>query len=265
MKKKVLENEKFSGFNKSNRCVWMTAGVISFKLCPFDYDCDHCDFDKIMRHQFQKRSLPQIKSDADKQSFLNSNSFFTFSVGDIQEDFYFHLAHLWARPRKNRLWEIGIDKLLSYILPPPVGIELYNGKRDFIQDEVFVKIFTISGTIFLTTPLSGTLIFENQNLASQPSLLQKDPLGKGWLAQIKWLEDSSELKEFYTGSDAKKFLQEEACHLKHVLKYKGIEAGEIGKTLQDGGNHVKYLHQILPAKLCVELSRALIASGKAVW
>ena len=30
-------------------CVWMMAGVISFKLCPIDYDCERCDFDRVLR------------------------------------------------------------------------------------------------------------------------------------------------------------------------------------------------------------------------
>jgi len=270
MTKKALENRKSVGPSKSNRCIWMTAGVVSFKLCPFDYECERCDFDKVMRHQFEKVSFPTNKVDVDGQPISNpqsnhSNSFFSFLVGQIQDEFYFHLAHLWARPRQTQKWEMGIDKLLSYILPPPIGIELYDGKRDFVQGEVFVKIITTAGTIFLATPLSGTLISENPDLENQPALVQEDPLGKGWLAQIKWTQDSSELREFYTGAEAKRFLQEEACHLKHVLKYKGIEAGKIGQTLTDGGRNVKYLHQILPAKFCLELSRALIESGKAVW
>lgn len=38
---------------KENHCIWMSAGVISFKLCPFDYDCDNCDFDRVMRQEIK--------------------------------------------------------------------------------------------------------------------------------------------------------------------------------------------------------------------
>ena len=39
-------------FDKSkDLCIWMTAGVISYKLCPFNFDCENCDFDSIMRWQ----------------------------------------------------------------------------------------------------------------------------------------------------------------------------------------------------------------------
>ena len=30
------------------RCVWMAAGIISFKLCPYNFECEDCDFNTVM-------------------------------------------------------------------------------------------------------------------------------------------------------------------------------------------------------------------------
>jgi len=53
---KVLENE----------CIWMKAGVIHFRLCDNDYDCNTCSFDKAMRramdladHGDSRREAPE--------------------------------------------------------------------------------------------------------------------------------------------------------------------------------------------------------------
>jgi glycine cleavage system H lipoate-binding protein len=32
-----------------NECVWMKAGIINFRLCDTQYDCEECEFDKNMR------------------------------------------------------------------------------------------------------------------------------------------------------------------------------------------------------------------------
>ena len=247
----------------------MTAGVVSFKLCPFNYDCEHCDFDSVMRHQL-KGEIPAKRSKAKKQSMSDSpseraNTFFTFSVGDFAGDCSIHLGHLWVRPLDKRTWQAGIDQLLSYVLPPPVRVELFDERRNVIQNEVFAQVVSTAGAVSLITPLSGTVVSTNPDLAAQPDWLQEDPLGKGWVAQIEWSQESSELKGFYTGTEATRFLQEEACHLRHILKYRGIEVNKIGETLPDGGSDIRYLHQILPAKFCIELSRVLVALGKAVW
>ena len=34
------------GFNK---CVWMESGVVSYKLCDFEYTCEACPFDRALR------------------------------------------------------------------------------------------------------------------------------------------------------------------------------------------------------------------------
>lgn len=33
----------------NNECIWMKAGIIGLRLCDSDYDCYHCEFDRIMR------------------------------------------------------------------------------------------------------------------------------------------------------------------------------------------------------------------------
>ena len=40
MAKKIIESKK--------RCIWMDAGVIDFKLCESDFDCQSCQFDRAM-------------------------------------------------------------------------------------------------------------------------------------------------------------------------------------------------------------------------
>ena len=268
MKEKSIEKEVSAEQTTQERCIWMTAGVVSYKLCPFNYDCEHCDFDRAMQLQYKRKgSSVQNKRERcySMREFASKDgdTFFTFSVGKLPEDYYFHLAHVWVRVRGKDEWCIGIDPLLSYILPPPIGLELYDHKKDLVQNEAFGKIYTTAGTVFLTAPLSGKITIENPYLAARPQLLQEDPLGTGWLAQFRWSHKRSEMKTFYTGSEAQRFLTEEACHLRHVLKYQGIEVGKTGRTLTDGGSDIRYLHQILPTKSCIELSRMLVTLGKA--
>lgn len=44
---------------EGKRCIWMTAGVISFKLCPLEYDCELCEFDLVMRRQQCEGNQPR--------------------------------------------------------------------------------------------------------------------------------------------------------------------------------------------------------------
>jgi hypothetical protein len=33
----------------SAQCVWMLAGVVSYRLCNRAFDCDHCPLDRALR------------------------------------------------------------------------------------------------------------------------------------------------------------------------------------------------------------------------
>jgi glycine cleavage system H protein len=275
MKKRVTEKQSLSA-DPQNRCIWMTAGVISFKLCPLNYDCEHCDFDKVMRVQTKpseleskvKKPVPKTPPGSEKGYITDLESeepFFTFSVGEIDERLYIHPTHVWARHEYDYTWKIGVDRLLAYILPPPVKVELYRPNQEIIQEEAFGRIFTEAGTVFLTAPLSGRLVQTNPKLTQKSELVQSDPWGEGWLAMIDRLQDGSELEKLYAGPPAIQFLKEEAQHLRIWLKYRGIQVSQIGETLPDGGTDIKYLHQILAPKLCLNLTRELIVSGKDIW
>ncbi len=160
---------------------------------------------------------------------------------------------------------MGIDRLLAYTLPPPQRVELPELNQKVIGDHVFAKVFSEPGEVPLTAPLSGRLVEVNAALARHPELLQQDPCGEGWLAAVDSSSNPSEMKKFFTGPAGSKFLEEEAQHLRFLLKHKGIGVDQIGDTLPDGGLHIKYLHQVLPGQVCLRLALELTASGKQAW
>jgi glycine cleavage system H protein len=278
MKKRVSKKQNILSADAKNRCIWMMAGVISFKLCPLNYDCEHCDFDEAMRSQVRsagarskvRKNKTQALAPSEKFEGSRSESkkpflFFTFSVGQVEEELYLHQSHLWIRQAGDQRWRLGIDKLLAYVLPPPTKVELCDLDKNVIQNRGFGKIHTQVGTVFLTVPLSGRLVQTNSGLAQCPELVQQDPYGEGWLAMMDWFEDHSELEEFYPGLAGKRFLEEEAQHLKFLLKHRGIEVNNLGETLPDGGVNIKYLHQVLPSQVCLRLAGELIVTGKQAW
>jgi glycine cleavage system H protein len=278
MRKKAPKDENAPSAAARNRCIWMTAGVISFKLCPLDYDCEHCDFDEAMRSQVRSKAAKsrpkkrgsetparpeesfRIKRDSGKPP-----PFFTFPAGEVDRQTYVHTSHLWVRRVDEQRWKAGIDELLAYVLPIPTKVGLSRIKAKVIQNEPFGRIHTEAGAIPLMAPLSGDFIQTNSCLESHPELVQRDPWGEGWLVMIQAPANPSELERLYAGSAGRTFLEEEAQHLRFLLKHRGIEVDHIGDTLPDGGVHIKHLHQVLPAHVCLRLAGELMISGKQAW
>jgi len=46
MAEKVIESKK--------SCIWMDAGVVQFKLCDSNFDCQSCGFDRAMTESATK-------------------------------------------------------------------------------------------------------------------------------------------------------------------------------------------------------------------
>ncbi len=50
MKHSQKKQKRVQGFQVlENECIWMKGGVVNFRLCDNDYDCNSCPFDKGMR------------------------------------------------------------------------------------------------------------------------------------------------------------------------------------------------------------------------
>jgi glycine cleavage system H protein len=275
MKRQDSKKKETESAMAHNRCIWMTAGVVSFKLCPLDYDCEHCDFDVAMRSQVKSKRArskvkkPKMPAPTDSLSTPTVDSkkplFFTFSAGEMDEETSLHTAPLWVRKIEDQKWRTGFGKLLAYVLPFPKKVDLPGQNTKVTQNHLLGEIRTEVGMIPLTAPLSGVLIRTNPRLSQRPQLVQEDPCGEGWLAEINWSEDHSELESLYAGSAGKRYLQGEAQHLNFLLKHRGIEVDTIGVTLPDGGVNIKYLRQVLPGRVCLRLATELIMSGKQAW
>ncbi len=59
--------EKLNFAPAENRCIWMDAGVVSFKLCNNNFNCLTCNFDKGMYKKAQDESSGKVQVKQDKQ------------------------------------------------------------------------------------------------------------------------------------------------------------------------------------------------------
>ncbi len=64
------------------------------------------------------------------------------------------------------------------------------------RHDTFAEIETMKVTIEVASPVSGTVVRVNPALATTPELLNQDPYGEGWLAEIEttdWEADHARL------------------------------------------------------------------------
>ncbi|ABR31577.1 glycine cleavage system protein H [Thermosipho melanesiensis] len=90
---------------------------------------------------------------------------------------------------------------IVYVDLPKVGSEVKKG-------DILLSIESVKAATDVYSPVSGKIAEVNEELDSQPELINEDAEGKGWLVKIDF-SDESELDELMTEEEYKKYLENE--------------------------------------------------------
>ncbi len=106
-------------------------------------------------------------------------------------------SHEYARP-EDGVMIIGISDHAQAELGDVVFVELPAAGKNLAKGTVFGTIESVKAASDLYMPISGTVLEVNEAVRSDPSLVNKDCFGQGWLIKIK----PSNPSEFDTLLDA---------------------------------------------------------------
>lgn len=118
---------------------------------------------------------------------------FTFSVA---VDRLYAPDGIWVQPQGANRVRLGATDYMqqhngdvAFVTIKPAGTVLRAG------DE-FAEIETMKVTIEVASPVSGNVLRPNEAVAAKPELVNQDPYGEGWLAEIEttdWEADRTRL------------------------------------------------------------------------
>jgi glycine cleavage system H protein len=118
----------------------------------------------------------------------------------MPEDLYYEENHFWVKPEGDLL-VMGMDDFaqimageLVYVQLPDEGKKLKAGKK-------FAKIESGKWLGKVFAPVSGELVEVNEELETNPGLINDDCYGKGWMYKIR-PDDMDELSNLIRGPEA---------------------------------------------------------------
>lgn len=103
---------------------------------------------------------------------------------NFPEDLRYSKEHTWLRTDGNT-GTIGITEFAQSELGEIVYADLPNNGLSFEQDKVFGSVEAIKTVSDLFMPISGKVIETNKRLLQEPTLINKDPYGEGWMMKIE--------------------------------------------------------------------------------
>jgi len=106
--------------------------------------------------------------------------------------------HEWIRVEDNNIVVVGITDFAQRELDELVYVEVETVGETLAKEEVFGTVEAVKTTSDLFMPVSGKILeFNdelNENEGDNPTMVNKEPYGKGWIVKIE-LSDASELEE----------------------------------------------------------------------
>lgn len=124
----------------------------------------------------------------------------------MAEEIWYNEHHLWVTIENDHAY-IGISYYaqeelgdISFIELPEVGDKIVQGKS-------FGQIESANTVNDLISPLSGKVVDVNNDVINEPSIINEDPLGDGWLIEIEGV-NRAELKSLLTQEKYEKYIKE---------------------------------------------------------
>lgn len=103
---------------------------------------------------------------------------------NFPEELKYHKEHTWLRVEGNT-GTIGITEFAQSELGEIVYIDLPNIGNSYKQNEVFGTVEALKTVSDLFMPVSGKVTAINPRLKEEPTLVNSDPFGEGWMIQIQ--------------------------------------------------------------------------------
>jgi glycine cleavage system H lipoate-binding protein len=240
--------------NSDKKCVWMEAGIVSYKICDREFQCETCPLDIGLKggenfsenHSSQKnKTSPEGRMKQKNNLPMEDSSCSRFFRYKLDEKYFVNSGHCWCKVISENHVRIGIDDIVATamgsideVILPTLGEKVMRGSScgQVIQ---FEHIFSI------VSPVSGKVISVNTELASIPNQVTLDPLKKGWLLDIKPEALQHDLKYCRSSDALLSWYLKEIKWLEGSLA-KGFQHENIGITLTDGGEMSRNLRNYIP-------------------
>ncbi len=126
---------------------------------------------------------------------------------DMPEELYYHKEHTWVKVEGD-IVKVGLNDFSQKLAGEISYIEMPEEGDQVNQDGVMGSIETGKWLGKIYAPVSGEVIKINEDVEDEPTLINNDPYGKGWIFDMR-MSDSAELSNLMKGEKAIKWLKGE--------------------------------------------------------
>lgn len=129
-------------------------------------------------------------------------------MSEIPGDLRFLKSHEWARVEGNGRVTIGISDHAQGLLGDLVYVELPNVGDRVEAGTAAAVVESVKAASDVYSPLTGTVLEVNSDLADKPETINEDAYGEGWIFVME-MEEPDQLNELLAPDDYAELLEDE--------------------------------------------------------
>lgn len=231
-------------------CVWMAAGLVSYKLCDRDFDCTGCPLDVALRGGGSAPVTDGLRPEPRRRG------------EGFPDDRRYADNHVWVatggRPGEPSV-RIGLDSFAAALLPYPAGASRVGCPRAIKRGDVICDIELREGTFSVRAPVGGELECENPALVDRPGLIVESPYAQGWLVDLMPTGDHTAFDALVDAAEARARASRDLGRFRrrvarHLLK----DVASVGPSMADGGEALTSLSEILGDAMYLQILREVL-------
>jgi glycine cleavage system H lipoate-binding protein len=246
-------------------CIWALSGVLSYRLCECNYDCEHCELYRVL----SGRVTPSPYTEAAGTGSAVEHS---LPCGEETPGLTAHLAHLltdcrvyldrayrpphfWLRELSGGtgLVEAGLDASLLNILKPIRRVVTTGRGIRLERDQPCGWIARAHMAVTLRMPIAGEVV--DTNPLETPGPHARQAAGDGtWLLRIRPSEDLESVPALIRGEETLAWYADRLRVVKEYLRRAASDGDtSLGSLMADGGAPQHCLEDVLGSAAFAEL------------
>ncbi len=230
-------------------CVWALAGVLSYRLCDRQYDCDRCDLHRALRGPAGAAPGDDgMREELDDSADALVNAYVRLvSQGcALRLDRSYSSNHLWLEACDSGELLLGLDEQILQVMHPIDDVTLPRVGVWLRHGEPCGWITRGRVSVSFAAPVSGEVTEVNSNPACSPDRRA----WSDWLFRVRPHEEAASVPDVYTGERALRWHLRKMLVIERHLR-EGIAAStppQVGPTAADGGLPERDLAAVLGGK-----------------
>jgi len=152
----------------------------------------------------------------------------------VPEDVRYHAGHGWALRERKQLMRVGVDEFAASLLGAVKQIEVPKPGRWIRQGQKALSFYRGEERAEVLSPVEGEVVEVNSEVLEDPSLLRRDPYGRGWLMTVSVPDEESVAKNLLPVGLVKSWMRDAVEHLySKQPRLAGAVAADGGRPTDD--------------------------------